>query len=86
MGLKSFSSPNELPNTISREATPAARYAEPLRPDHEPASVAAVAIVAKADDLEVIKKAIDDAAGVSGGLWLSYVSILLSILRSPLAR
>ena len=77
MGLKSFSSPNELPNTISREATPAARYAEPLRPDPEPASVAAVAIVAKADDLEVIKKAIDDAAGVSGGLWLSYVSILL---------
>ena len=30
----------------------------------------------KADDLEVIKKTVDDAASVSGGLWLSYLFVL----------
>jgi hypothetical protein len=30
----------------------------------------------KADDLEAIKKAVDDAASVSGGLWLSYIFVL----------
>jgi len=30
----------------------------------------------KADDLEAIKKAVDDAASVSGGLWLSYLFVL----------
>ena len=33
-------------------------------------------IAAKADDLEAIKKAVDDAASVSGGLWLSYLFVL----------
>jgi uncharacterized protein YjbI with pentapeptide repeats len=32
---------------------------------------------AKADDLEAIKKAVDDAASVGGGLWLSYLFVLL---------
>jgi hypothetical protein len=36
-------------------------------------------LAAKADDLEAIKKAIDDAAAVSGGLWLSYLFVLLYI-------
>jgi hypothetical protein len=30
----------------------------------------------KADDLEMIKKTVDDAASVSGGLWLSYILVL----------
>lgn len=34
------------------------------------------AIGAKADDLEEIKKAVEDAASVSGGLWLSYLFVL----------
>ena len=33
-------------------------------------------IAAKAEDLEAIKKAVDDAAAVSGGLWLSYLFVL----------
>jgi uncharacterized protein YjbI with pentapeptide repeats len=33
-------------------------------------------IAAKADDLEAIKKAVDDAASVGGGLWLSYLFVL----------
>ena len=34
------------------------------------------AIAAKADDLEEIKKAVEDAASASGGLWLSYLFVL----------
>jgi Pentapeptide repeats (8 copies) len=34
------------------------------------------AIAAKADDLEEIKKTVEDAASVSGGLWLSYLFVL----------
>ena len=34
------------------------------------------AIAAKADDLDEIKKAVEDAAAVSGGLWLSYLFVL----------
>lgn len=33
-------------------------------------------IAAKADDLEAIKKAVDDAASVGGGLWLSFLFVL----------
>ena len=33
-------------------------------------------IAAKANDLEAIRKAVDDAAAVSGGLWLSYLFVL----------
>ncbi len=33
-------------------------------------------IAEKADDLEEIKKAVEDAASVSGGLWLSYLFVL----------
>ena len=34
------------------------------------------AIAEKADDLEEIKKSVEDAAAVSGGLWLSYLFVL----------
>jgi uncharacterized protein YjbI with pentapeptide repeats len=37
------------------------------------------AIAAKADDLLEIKKAVEDAASVSGGLWLSYLFVLFYI-------
>ena len=33
-------------------------------------------IAEQADDLEAIKKAVDDAASVGGGLWLSYLFVL----------
>jgi uncharacterized protein YjbI with pentapeptide repeats len=33
-------------------------------------------MAAKPDELEAIKKAVDDAASVSGGLWLSYLFVL----------
>jgi hypothetical protein len=33
-------------------------------------------IAADADDLRVIKQAVDDAASVSGALWLSYLFVL----------
>lgn len=36
----------------------------------------------KADDLEAIKKAVDDAAAVSGGIWLSYLFVLFYILAT----
>ncbi|HKN30869.1 MAG TPA: hypothetical protein VJY34_24550, partial [Roseiarcus sp.] len=47
----------------------------------EPAAPATLArklpkIAEKADDLEAIKKAVDDAAAVGGGLWLSYLFVL----------
>jgi uncharacterized protein YjbI with pentapeptide repeats len=38
-----------------------------------------VPLVERADDLEEIKKAVDDAAAVSGGLWLSYLFVLFYI-------
>jgi uncharacterized protein YjbI with pentapeptide repeats len=41
-----------------------------------PAETPLPAIAAKADDLEEIKKAVEDAASVSGGLWLSYLFVL----------
>jgi uncharacterized protein YjbI with pentapeptide repeats len=34
------------------------------------------AIAAKAEDLEAFRKSVEDSAGVSGGLWLSYLFVL----------
>ena len=48
------------------ERKPAAPVAAPDLP----------AIAEKADDLEEIKKSVEDAASVSGGLWLSYLFVL----------
>jgi hypothetical protein len=36
----------------------------------------APAIAAKAEDLEAFRKSVEDSAGVSGGLWLSYLFVL----------
>ena len=49
---------------------PSAKTAPPTAPDLP-------AIAAKADDLEEIKESrLEDAASVSGGLWLSYLFVL----------
>ncbi len=42
----------------------------------EPKQPSAIPIADKADDLLEIKKAVEDAASVSGGLWLSYLFVL----------
>jgi hypothetical protein len=60
---------------------PSAPNGRPAKDGVEPASAAATAreppkFAEKADDLEAIKKAVDDAAAVSGGLWLSYLFVL----------
>ncbi len=45
-------------------------------PEPKPPASDLPPIAAKADDLEAIKKAVDDAASVGGGLWLSYLFVL----------
>jgi hypothetical protein len=55
--------------------TRAARRAE-RRTAPSAAAAGTPAIAAKADDLEEIKKSVEDAASVSGGLWLSYLFVL----------
>jgi hypothetical protein len=49
---------------------------EALAPGVPATTPALPPIAAKADDLEEIKKAVEDAAAVSGGLWLSYLFVL----------
>jgi hypothetical protein len=45
-------------------------------PGEQTVGSALPAIADKADDLTEIKKAVEDAASVSGGLWLSYLFVL----------
>ena len=45
-------------------------------PGEQTVGSALPAIAAKADDLDEIKKSVEDAASVSGGLWLSYLFVL----------
>jgi hypothetical protein len=52
---------------------------EPLIPEAAP-SLTPPALAAKADDLEAIRAAVVDAAGVSAGLWLSYLFVLFYLL------
>ena len=49
---------------------------EPGAPSKAPPSNKLPKFAKNADDLEAIKKAVDDAASVSGGLWLSYLFVL----------
>ena len=68
VGLDS-STPNGVPRRTSagpRQRAPTPKAPTPSLPP----------IAAKADDLEAIKKAVDDAAAVGGGLWLSYLFVL----------
>ena len=78
----SLARPGGRPATDGGEAAPAEGAAASEQPGFEPAVPAVAArelpeIAKKADDLEAIKAAVDDAAAVGGGLWLSYVSALL---------
>jgi hypothetical protein len=76
VGLETRPPPEEGPKSDVGEPAPGESRASsppeppaPTPPDLPP-------IAAKADDLEAIKKAVDDAASVSGGLWLSYLFVL----------
>jgi uncharacterized protein YjbI with pentapeptide repeats len=63
----------------ANEAAPAASRAESSTPTLQPPGAPTPnvpPIAAKADDLDAIKKAVDDAASVGGGLWLSYLFVL----------
>jgi hypothetical protein len=52
----------------------------------EPKETSLPAIAAKADDLEEIKKSVEDAASVSGGLWLSYLFVPARSTRNCITR
>jgi uncharacterized protein YjbI with pentapeptide repeats len=72
--------PNARPATDSGQATPIDEREAPS-PGAEPAAPTAPEpklppIAEKADDLEEIKKAVDDAATVGGALWFSYLFVL----------
>jgi hypothetical protein len=58
------------------EAAPAENSGASLPPGNEASAPDLPTIADKADDLEAIKKAVDDAASVGGGLWLSYLFVL----------
>jgi uncharacterized protein YjbI with pentapeptide repeats len=55
---------------------PSAPNGRPARDGSEAAPAALPKIAEKADDLEAIKKAVDDAAAVGGGLWFSYLFVV----------
>ena len=74
--------PERRPATGAGEADPAESrgVVSPMPGSKAPASAAprpnSADYAANADDLEAIKKAVDDAASVGGGLWLSYLFVL----------
>jgi hypothetical protein len=81
VGLETSAPPNGRPATDGGEAARAEGLAAPPQPGAEPAAPPSSArelpkIAEKADDLEAIKQAVDDAAAVGGGLWLSYLFVL----------
>src|SRR5271165_3453410 len=81
MRLEISAPPNGRPAADEGEAAPAEQSLTPTPSGAEPAAPPSSArdlppIAAKADDLEAIKKAVDDAAAVGGGLWLSYLFVL----------
>ena len=80
MGLETSAPPNGRPGTDGGEAAPAEVRAESQQRNAKSAAPAPARelpkIAEKADDLEAIKQAVDDAAAVGGGLWLSYLFVL----------
>ena len=80
MGLETRPPPDERPAPDASEAAPVEnRAASPPAAPQTPAPTPTPnlpPIAAKADDLEAIRKAVDDAASVGGGLWLSYLFVL----------
>jgi uncharacterized protein YjbI with pentapeptide repeats len=72
--------PTEERPTIGEAAPVEGRAtSQPAAAEPDPPSAPATEIsriIGKANDLDAIKKAVDDAASVSGGLWLSYLFVL----------
>ena len=69
-----------MPGVVTVQKDPkASATGEPLIPEAAP-SLTPPALAAKADDLEAIRAAVVDAAGVSAGLWLSYLFVLFYFL------
>ena len=69
LGQETRQPPNRVPRRTAAGPRQRAPTPKAPAPDLPP-------IAAKADDLEAIKKAVDDAASVGGGLWLSYLFVL----------
>ncbi len=61
--------------TAPQEEHPASNHGD-LDWPAAPAFASVPPIAAEADDLEAIKKVVDDAASVSGALWVSYLFVL----------
>jgi uncharacterized protein YjbI with pentapeptide repeats len=77
MGLETPLPPEDRPKSAASEAAAVDGRAASSPPESPaPAASDRPPIAAKADDLEAIKKAVDDAASVGGGLWLSYLFVL----------
>jgi uncharacterized protein YjbI with pentapeptide repeats len=79
VGLETRPPSEERPASHGREAAPAeSRVASPATEPQAPAGSTPdlLEFAKKANDLEAIKKAVDDAASVGGGLWLSYLFAL----------
>ncbi len=80
MGLEISAPPNGRPATDGSEAAPAEGRTASAQPGADSAAPTPARelpkIAEKADDLEAIKKTVDDAASVGGGLWLSYLFVL----------
>ena len=79
VGLETPLPPEERPAAHASEAAPAeSRVASPATEAQAPAGSPPNLpdFAKKADDLEAIKKAVDDAASVSGALWFSYLFVL----------
>jgi hypothetical protein len=79
--VESPASPKERPATngdkaVPGEECPESASREPGWPEPPALEPQLPPIADKADDLEAIKKAVDDAASVGGGLWLSYLIVL----------
>jgi uncharacterized protein YjbI with pentapeptide repeats len=67
--------PVRLETRPSLEGAPATARSEAAPIDVWP-TPAVSPVAAKSDELDAIKKAVDDAASVGGGLWLSYLFVL----------
>ena len=76
MGLETPLPPEERPKSDAGGAAPAESRAPTPAPEPAATTPALQDSAKKADDLEEIKKAVEDAASVSGALWFSYLFVL----------
>jgi hypothetical protein len=78
-GPNASAEPEGCPATDGGEAAPVEERTASAQPRADSAAPAPARelpkIAEKADDLEAIKQAVDDAAAVGGGLWLSYLAV-----------